>query len=181
MINQLGFLPERTFVAVGQSIYSLTLFLIGVVYLMRESRRLKLEDASAADPRPHLLDRFGNQLAAAVTMHMAGEAMSRTWGAVLLVLFAHHVDIGAWEDRYPIAFAGSFVSMLGVLWKVRILSPASARQWLWAVLLVIAFALGAFLAYVPTDEWFRAHDVSRETFPVPHGLDGWSAIQITQP
>lgn len=186
MINELGFLPERTFVAVGQSIYSLTLFIIGVVYLMMESRRLRIA-AKGTEPRPHILDRFGNQLAAAVTMHMAGEAVSRTWGAVLLVLFAHHVNIGIWEDRYPLAFAGSFISMLGVLWKVRILSPANVRQWLWAVLLVIAFGLGAFLAYVPTDDWFEAalRNVSRETLTVPQtpvsGADGWSSLQITQP
>lgn len=169
MINAIGFLPERTFIAVGQAVYSFALFLIAFIYLIREARTNK-----------EWFRRFGNQLAIGIALHMAGETFSRAWGAVLIVLFAHHVDIGAWENRYPVAFAGAILSLGGVLWKVHTLSPAPFRAWLWWALLLVSFGLGAVAAYVPKDAWFNPGQpagVSRETSRAPRMV----AVVATRP
>jgi hypothetical protein len=73
---------------------------------------------------------------------MFGLTLKESWGAMLLILYAYHYDIGVVETTYPFAFIGGVFSAAGVLCKLRVLSPAWGARWLWWVTMLTAFASG---------------------------------------
>lgn len=134
MISQLGFLTERTVTAVVLSIVCLAVFLVISAYLLAETKK------------PGWYDRFGNKLAVPVGLVMFGETLSRGWGAVLTVMFSRGMDIGPIEDRYPLAFAGSVIMLMGMLCMLRILTPEKignvrTGEWGWISVGIVAIAI----------------------------------------
>lgn len=141
MISQIGFLTERTVTAVVLSIVCFAVFLIVSAYLLRESKN------------PGWYDRFGNKLAIAVSVFMFGETLSRGWGAILIVMYYRGMDIGVIENRFPLAFTGSVLMLIGMICKLRILTPeilfgVRTGEWFWMAIATFAIGVGVIVLII---------------------------------
>lgn len=130
MISELGYLHWRLFAVVVAAVVDMALLGVCTAYIWHEWRK------------PGFIDRFGNQLAIGITMHMLGLTIQRVWGAFLLAFYAYGIDIAPLDNAYPLTFAAGLLSAAGVLWKVRVLTPYIMVPWLWRVALLAALASG---------------------------------------
>ena len=132
MIGSVAWIEARMFFAAALAVTTAFVFLLTLIYLASEVRR---------DPhRWH--HRLGNRAAVTICGFMAGEALSRAWGATLIIAYAQGADIGQIESAYPVALIGSIGMLAATLFMVRMFSPDRTADWIWITVALFAAGVG---------------------------------------
>lgn len=74
---------------------------------------------------------------------MFGDSLIRGWGTLSYVALRHGHSIFDLENEYPVALAGTIVTVFGMCWCIRLFSPYvwQERSWIFSMIAAVMFVL----------------------------------------